>query len=212
MLYTERDMAGFAVAHPLARPIGTRWDYSDASTLIVSRIVRDAAGGDAAGVLGFARRELFAPLGMTTATLEVDATGTPVGSTAMLASARDWARLGYLYAHDGEIGGRRILPERWADYVSRSTLGTTYGAGFWTNRGPSAEAAGRIRAGMPCDGFFASGVLGQRVYIMPADDLVIVRFGITEKAPDYDIAGDLRLVREVRASLPPTPTPVCAKG
>jgi CubicO group peptidase (beta-lactamase class C family) len=211
MLYTERDMAGFAQAHRLARPIGTRWDYSDASTLIVSRIVRDAAGGDAASVLGFARHELFGPLGMSTATLEVDATGTPVGSTAMLASARDWARLGYLYAHDGVVGGRRILPEGWVRYVRTSTLGSTYGAGFWTNDGPSPEAAGRIAAGMPCDGFFASGVLGQRVYIMPSNDLVIVRFGITEKAPDYDIAGDMRLVREVIASLPPTRKPACAK-
>ena len=212
MLYTERDMAAFAEAHRLARPVGSRWDYSDASTLIVSRIVRDAAGGDAAGVLGFARRELFAPLGMTTATLEVDATGTPVGSTEMLASARDWARLGYLYAHDGVIGGRRILPEGWVRYSATSTLGTTYGAGFWTNDGPSPEAAGRIRAGMPCDALFASGVLGQRVYIMPSNDLVIVRFGITQKEPDYDIAGDMRLVREVLASQPESPAPTCARA
>ncbi len=212
MLYTERDMAGFAERRPLARPIGTRWDYSDASTLIVSRIVRDAAGGDASSVLGLARRELFDPLGMKTATLETDATGTPVGSTGMLASARDWARFGYLYAHDGVIGGRRLLPPGRVAYSRTSTLGTSYGAGFWTNDGPSPEAAGRIRAGMPCDGFFASGVLGQRVYILPSSDLVIVRFGVTEAAPDYDIAGDMRLVREVRASLPTAPRPACSKG
>ena len=109
MLYTERDMAGYAEARPLSWPPGTRWDYSDASSLIVSRIVRDAVGGRAADVVQFARRELFNPLGMRTPVLEFDATGTPVGSTGLLASARDWARLGCLYAHDGMIDGHRIL-------------------------------------------------------------------------------------------------------
>jgi len=208
MLFTERDMAGYAEAHRLARPIGSRWDYSDASTLIVSRIVRDAAGGD---VQAFARRELFDPLGMKTAILTTDATGTPVGSTEVLASARDWARLGELYARDGVIGGQRILPEGWVRYSAASTLGTSYGAGFWTNDGPSPEARGRVSGGMPCDVLFASGVLGQRVYIIPSADVVVVRLGLTEKWPDFGIAGDVRLVREVLAALPAGPTPACAR-
>jgi CubicO group peptidase (beta-lactamase class C family) len=210
MLFTERDMASFAEAHRLARPVGSRWDYSDASTLIVSRIVRDAAGGDQTSVLAFAKRELFGPLGMTNAVIQTDATGTPVGSTGVLASARDWARLGELYARDGVIAGRRVLPEGWVRYSATSTLGSSYGAGFWTNDGPSAEAAGRIRGGMPCDMLFASGVLGQRVYIIPSADVVIVRMGVTEKWPDFDIAGDERLVREVLAALQAGARPACA--
>ena len=209
MLFTERDMAGYAEAHRLARPIGSRWDYSDASTLIVSRIVRDAAGGD---VQAFARHALFDPLGMKTAILTTDATGTPVGSTGVLASARDWARLGELYARDGVIGGQRLLPEGWVRYSASSTLGSSYGAGFWTNDGPDPNAKGRIRGGMPCDMLFASGVMGQRVYVIPSADVVIVRLGITQKWPDFDIAGDIRLVREVMQALPPTPTPACARA
>jgi len=201
MLYTERDMAGYAEARPLARPPGTRWDYSDASTLIVSRIVRDAVGGRAADVLQFAQRELFTPLGMRTPVLEFDATGTPVGSTGLFASARDWARLGYLYAHDGVIDGHRILPEGWVRYSVTPTLNTDYGAGLWTNEDAARSAAGRIRGGMPHDAFYASGVLGQRVYIMPSQDLVIVRLAVTQKWPDFDIGGDLLLIREVLASL-----------
>jgi len=211
MLFTERDMAGFAEAHRLARPIGSRWDYSDASTLIVSRIIRDAAGGS---VQAFARHELFDPLGMKTAILTTDATGTPVGSTGVLASARDWARLGELYARDGVVGGQRILPQGWVRYSATSTLGSSYGAGFWTNDGPDPDAKGRIRGGMPCDMLFASGVLGQRVYIIPSADVVIVRLGVTQKWPDFDIAGDIRLVREVTQALPPAPAPApaCAKA
>ena len=211
MLFTERDMAGYAEAHGLARPIGSRWDYSDASTLIVSRIVRDAAA-DEGGVQAFARRELFDPLGMKTAILTADATGTPVGSTGILASARDWAKLGELYARDGVVGGQRILPEGWVDYSARSTLGTSYGAGFWTNRSTDPDARGRAHGGMPCDMLYASGVLGQRVYIVPSADVVIVRFGVTQKWPDFDIEGDKRLVREVLAALPAAAKPACAKA
>jgi CubicO group peptidase (beta-lactamase class C family) len=44
-------------------------------------------------------------------TFEVDKTGTPVGATYVLASARDWVRFGWLYVDDGVIGDRGILPE-----------------------------------------------------------------------------------------------------
>ena len=212
MLFTEQDMAGYAEARPLRRAPGTEMDYSDASTVIVARIVRDAAGGTGAAVLAFAQRELFQPLGMQSMVMEADATGTPVGSTFFLASARDWARLGMLYLNDGVAGGRRILPRGWARYSAASTLGTSYGAGFWTNAGRDPGALGRIRGGMPCDTFFASGNLGQRVYIIPSRDLVIVRLAVTQEWPDFDIAGDNRLIRAVLAALGPGQAPACAAG
>jgi CubicO group peptidase (beta-lactamase class C family) len=208
MLYGERDMAGFAESRPLQEKPGTAMRYSDASALIVSRIVRDAVGGNGAAVQSFARRELFDPLGMKSVVMEMDATGTPIGSTHIFASGRDWARLGLLYLNDGVVSGRRILPEGWVRYSRTSTLGTSYGAGFWTNDGMDADARGRIEAGMPCDAFFASGNLGQRVYIMPSRKLVIVRLGVTPP-PDYDIAGDLRFIRDVLATLPPAPAADC---
>jgi CubicO group peptidase (beta-lactamase class C family) len=208
MLYTEGDMAGYAESAALQEPPGAAMRYSDASTLIVSRIVRDAAGGSGADAQTFAKRELFGPLGMTSVVMETDAVGTPVGSTSFLASARDWARLGLLYLNDGVLGGRRILPEGWVRYSVTPTLGTSYGAGFWTNAGRDGPALGRIGAGMPCDAFFASGNLGQRVYVMPSDRLVIVRMGVTQQ-PDYDIRGDLRLIREVLAAAGSPPSSDC---
>ena len=200
MLFLEPDMAGFAEhAHLKAAP-GMRWEYTSGNTLILSRIVRDAVGGRAQDVVEFARKELFEPLGITTATIEFDKTGTPVGSIYVFASARDWARFGELYRNDGVANGRRILPEGWVKYSAAPTLDTDYGAGFWTNRGAHGEdAKARIRLGMPEDAFYGSGNLGQRVVVIPSEDLVIVRLGLTH-SPGFDMKGLLRLISETSAA------------
>jgi CubicO group peptidase (beta-lactamase class C family) len=200
MKYIERDMAGFAESAELATAPGSAWNYHDGNTIILSRLIRDAAGGHAADVLRFARRELFDPLDMRSVTLEFDATGTPEGSSQMLASARDWARFGLLYLGDGVVGGRRILPEGWVDYSAALTPGAWagVGAGFWTNRGDSRGSRFRTSLGMPHEAFFASGTFGQYVIIVPSERLVIARFGTS--ANQYDIAGVSRLVAEVIAA------------
>jgi CubicO group peptidase (beta-lactamase class C family) len=200
MLFLEPDMAGFAEHARLQATPGSKWDYTSGNTLILSRILRDAVGGRAQDVVEFAQRELFGPLGITTATIEFDSTGTPVGSIYILASARDWARLGTLYLNDGIVDGRRILPEGWVKYSAAPTLDTDYGAGFWTNRGSHGDAEGRIRAGMPADSFYGSGNLGQRIVIAPSAGLVIVRLGLTH-SPDSDMKGLLRLVADTSSAL-----------
>jgi CubicO group peptidase (beta-lactamase class C family) len=190
MLYLERDMAGFAERARLEAAPGTRFDYTSGNTLILSRIVRDAVGGRAEDVLSFAQRELFGPLGMRGVTFELDATGTPVGSTYVLAPARDWARFGLLYLNDGMVDGRRVLPEGWVAYSSTRTLGTNYAAGFWLPGDPF----------WPPDAFFASGMLGQNVVIVPAERIVLVRVGLTDGG-DQDRSGVGRLLVDVMKAL-----------
>lgn len=192
MLFREPDMAGFAEHALLEAKPGTRWKYTGGNSLILSRIIRDAVGGHPDDVLRFARRELFDPLGMRTTTLEFDATGTPIGSTYMFASARDWARFGMLFLDDGVANGRRILPEGWVRYSSSPTLRTHYAAGFWLG-----SREWRDGWGVPPDSFFASGMLGQRVFVAPSERLVIVRFGVTHG----DEEGLGRLVADVIAAL-----------
>jgi CubicO group peptidase (beta-lactamase class C family) len=200
MKYVARDMAAFAEAADLESQPGGAWNYHDGNTIILSRLIRDAAGGHAADVLRFARAELFGPLGMRHVTLEFDATGTPEGASQMLASARDWARFGALYLDDGVVGGRRILPEGWVNYSATPTAAAWvgYGAGFWTNRGDSLGAKFRTDRGWPVDSFYASGTFGQYVIIVPSERIVIARFGTS--ANRYDIEGVSRLVTDVIAA------------
>jgi CubicO group peptidase (beta-lactamase class C family) len=201
MKYVEADMAGYAESIGLETPPGSAWNYHDGNTVIVSRLIRDAVGGHAADVLQFARTELFDPLGMHGVTLEFDATGTPEGSTQMLAPARDWARFGMLYLNDGVAGDKRILPEGWVKYSASATPNgwIGYGAGFWTNLGDSYGARYRIEQGWPRDAFFAKGTIGQYVIVIPSERLVIVRLGVSPNWP-LDADGVSRLVSDVVAA------------
>jgi CubicO group peptidase (beta-lactamase class C family) len=200
MKYIERDMAGFAESSVLETAPGSAWNYHDGNYLILSRLIRAAAGGHAADVLRFARRELFDPLGTRNVTLEFDATGTPEGSAQMLAPARDWARFGLLYLNDGVVGGKRILPEGWVSYSAALTPNgwVGIGAGFWTNRGDSKGSQFRTSLGMPHDAFYASGTFGQYVIIIPSERLVVVRLGTSGNR--YDIEGVSQLVAEMIAA------------
>jgi CubicO group peptidase (beta-lactamase class C family) len=200
-MFLESDMPAYAVNAKMIAPVGTRFHYSSATTEILARIIRDAAGGPEQ-TLAFAWRELFNPLGMRSVTLEFDAAGTLQGSTWMLASARDWARFGLLYLNDGVVGGKRLLHEDWVDFCAAATLDSDYAAGFFTNRSDHPNARGRVRLGMPRDAFFASGDLGQRIVIMPSQHLVVVRLGDSVD-PTGDIRGLARLVREVIAATQP---------
>lgn len=194
MLFVRGDMAGFAASRPLGQPPRTAWDYTSANTLILDRLIGHRVGGGPAQLRRFAQQQLFDPLGMGEVIFEYDAAGTFVGSSYVYATARDYARFGGLYLADGLApDGRRILPQGWVAWSRRATLGRGYGAGFWTNDGPGAAAAERVAAGFPADGFFASGIQGQRIYIVPSKSLVIVRFGYSS-APDFGLSDDIGLI------------------
>jgi CubicO group peptidase (beta-lactamase class C family) len=200
MLYAQGDdMAAFARQARMLAPPGQRWGYSSASTQLAAREVRDAVGGSAEAVQRFAHEHLFAPLGMRHATMEMDASGTPVGGHYVLASARDWARFGELYRRDGLTAkGVRLLPEGWVDWSTTPTLGTPYGAGWWINRRVGTPS--RPMPDVPSDAFYALGNLGQYVVVVPSERLVVVRLGRahTER---YDISAVNRLVAATIESL-----------
>lgn len=204
IMYTVRDKAAAVQAAPAARPPGTAWAYTDGHYLLLGRLMRDALGGSGADVPGFAQAALFGPLGMRHAALDVDATGTPMGASHMLASARDWARLGQLYLDDGRIGARRILPEGWVAMAATPTLDTGYGAGWWTNRRPGLVPGWGAPWGLPsapADAFFARGFMGNFVVVVPSRRLVLVRLSVSTQRGD-DIGETDRLLGAVLAALP----------
>lgn len=116
MLLRVPDTAAYAAEKDLVAEPGSKWRYSSGSTNILSRFVRQKLGD--AEYLTFPRRALFGPLGMDSAVIEPDDSGTFVGSSFMYATVRDWAKFGQLYLQDGLWGGKRILPEGWVRYAT----------------------------------------------------------------------------------------------
>lgn len=190
MLFVEGDAGAFAASKALEHPPGTHWSYSSGTTNILSRILRETFADERA-YLRFPRERLFEPLGMTSAVLQPDASGTFVGSSFLYASARDWARLGLLFLRDGVWLGERILPEGWLAYSLKPTgisPEDQYGAHLWLKLPKSAEMG---EPPMPPDAFYMLGHDRQVVAMVPSRDLVIVRLGLTRAGADWDNARDL---------------------
>ena len=207
MEFDIADQSAFAANAGLRAKPGSEWRYTNCNFILLSRMIRNAAGGDATSARKFIERELFSPLGFEHATLEYDSAGVPLGTIHLWASARDWARFGLLYLHDGVAeSGQRLLPEGWVDYSAKLTPLSAdeygYGAGFWTQRGKSAAARARVAAGFPADSFMGIGSQGQYTIIIPSHDLVIVKIGWAYTPHDDHVAVE-RLVRETIAALRP---------
>jgi CubicO group peptidase (beta-lactamase class C family) len=149
--------------HGRAQRAGTDWHYSGGTSLILARLLRDTFPSE---------RELFEPLGMRSAVLEPDASGTFVAASFMYASARDWARLGLLYLQDGVWQGRRLLPEGWVAYTLtpvKPAPEARYGAHMWLKL-PESPNLGEPP--MPDDSYYMLGYDQQIVAVVPSRDLV----------------------------------------
>jgi len=122
--------------------------------------------GSGAALIELLRSRVLDPIGMHSADPRLDAAGTFIGSSYVFATARDFVRFGQLYLHDGVHAGRRILPEGWVAHGRRlrsnDEKGNGYGAHWWV---------------VDDDTFRASGYEGQRIWVTPDLDLVVVRMG-----------------------------------
>jgi hypothetical protein len=70
------------------------------------------------------------------------------------------------------VAGQRTLPEGWAKFVSTPAAAwkqPVYGGLFWVN----GDGAWNI----PKTAYFANGAGGQRTFIIPTHDMVVVRMG-----------------------------------
>jgi CubicO group peptidase (beta-lactamase class C family) len=201
MLFTRPDTAAYAAGLPLEAQPGTKWNYSTGTTQIISRIIRQTFA-DQAEYLAFPRTALFNKIGMRGALITPDASGTFVGGAFVFACARDWARFGLLYLHDGMWAGERVLPEGWVKFTTTPAPAGKgiYGAQFWLNQGELDEpGTKRLYAEAPHDLFYCAGYQTQLVIVIPSRRLVLVRLGMTTRgvwSMDDFVSAVLRAIPE----------------
>lgn len=193
MLFNNGDMSEYAVTRPLEYAPGTHWYYSSGTANIISFLVRKEFESDTA-CYAFIRDQFFEKIGITDAVFEIDPSGDFVGSSYLYATARDYARFALLYQNDGLFNGEQILPSGWVDYTKTPASGSNgaYGALFWLNRGGEYPSA-------PPDMYSCEGHDGQRIFILPSKDLIVVILGYSPK-PDHVMDFDL-LLKDIISTL-----------
>ncbi len=160
------------LADILNRPLqswpGTEFVYDTAACHILSGVLGWVTGMDEAE---WARRTLFAPLGITDWRWDRDPQGRAFGGHGLALRTDDAAKLGVLALSGGRWHGRAVVPEAW---IARSTtvripLGARfgpleridYGYLWWTDRSLAHPV------------FTAWGWAGQFVFCVPVLELVV---------------------------------------
>jgi CubicO group peptidase (beta-lactamase class C family) len=135
--------------------------------------------------LDFGKKHLFEPIGISSVRWS-EAHGDSEGATGMALTARDMAKIGYLYLNNGTWEGKQIIPEEWVRESTRVqikvpsvpyfSIHLDYGFLWW------------IHSVGDHDAFSAVGFGGQYITVVPELDLVVV-ITTTEashtKAPRY---------------------------
>jgi CubicO group peptidase (beta-lactamase class C family) len=191
--------AELALALKIDAPPGSRFEYNNANSelagVILDRALKKAGRGDYAAYLS---RVLFKPLGMGDAHLWLDHEGGEPRFFAFLEMrARDWLRLGIMIDRKGKFDNAQVLPAGWIKTITTpSALNPNYGIQTWIGLpwsryrpyGPrSAVKMSNIEPYLANDMVFFDGFGGERVYIAPSLDLVIVRIGEPSFAFDDSI-------------------------
>jgi CubicO group peptidase (beta-lactamase class C family) len=150
------------------------WDYSDPGYTHLAWAFAAVAGRE---LRDYLEERLFSRIGVE-ASWELQGGSGFLGPrtnahTGLHMSGRDLARVGYLLLHGGEWAGEQLVPREWITTATSPSqpYWPSYGYGFWTN------ATGEWLDGAPRDLFVLAGYGGNRCYVVPSEDLVVVRVG-----------------------------------
>lgn len=185
MLYLSEDITRSQLIKPAQYKPNTHWNYSSGTSNLLAGILRNQFKTHQE-YLDFWYSALIDKIGMNSMLVETDMAGNFVGSSYAWATTRDWAKFGLLYLHNGNWNGEQLFDESWAKYVATptNTSNGEYGAHFWLN-------AGGKYPDVPRDLYSANGFQGQKVFIIPSLDLVIVRMGL-KKGEGLDLNAFLK--------------------
>ncbi len=176
MLFLAEDVTTTQLKKSLVGKPNETWNYSSGTTNLLSKILRDQFK-TYQEYLDFWYTDLIDKIGMNSMVIETDLSGNYIGSSYAWATARDWAKFGLLYLHNGNWNGEFLFDEDWVKYATTPTPSSDgwYGAQIWLN-------AGNRYPDVPKNMYSFNGYQGQNVFILPDQDMVIVRLGLTKNA------------------------------
>jgi hypothetical protein len=187
-------MDGFAAGlEETFAPPGETWRYVSIDTHVIGMVIRGATGRSIPELLS---EHIVRPMGLEARPYYLtDGEGTAFVLGGLAMTTRDYARLGLMFAQDGRLDGRRIVPKDWVRASTAPTAPTApgrpgYGYQWW------------IPAGAEAGEFMARGVYGQYVWVHRPSGVVIA-----VNAADRDFrapgvhAGNIEMFRKIAAAL-----------
>ncbi|MCW0235565.1 MAG: beta-lactamase family protein [Ferrovibrio sp.] len=167
------DAARYVLEQPMWRSEpGDNYNYSGGSAVVLAEILRKVSGG--MDITMLSKTLLFDPLGITDFEWAVW-NNRPVIASGLRLRPRDLAKVGQLVLDGGKWQGRQIVSEKWiADSIAPQINGQSpffYGYQWWLGRS--------LLDGRQVDWAAGFGEGGQRVFIIPEFDIVVVlNFGL----------------------------------
>ncbi len=180
---------------------GTEFTYNSANSQLLMLILQRATNRAYAEYIS---EKLWRPLGAKPARLWMDREGgMPKGYSFFQARPRDWLRIGLAIKNNGVVGGRQVIPADWLTQLTTpSPNNPKYGFQTWIGsphvpeRFYNRNTPFGVKQADPFlvdDVLFFDGGGGQRVYVIPSADLVIVRTGMPSPAWDDGVIPNIVL-------------------
>ena len=161
------DRVRYVLSRPIVSPPGETWTYSGGSSALLGRLIE---GGTGQSLLAYGRERLFGPLGITDVTWSNGSDGRPAAASGLRMRPLDLARIGQMVLDGGRWEGRQVVPADWLaeSFKTRARVNErlTYGYQWWLGGG--------WPGGLNFVGGFGNG--GQRLFVVPKRDLVVVAF------------------------------------
>ncbi|WP_439534220.1 serine hydrolase domain-containing protein [Polymorphobacter sp.] len=178
-LFNASDIAAVARTAPQVKAPGTAFEYNNVNPQLLVAVLEKASGQPYEALLS---RRLWSRIAEHPGALWMDRPGgTPHGYCCLIATARDWLRIGRAL-----LPGTPLLTEAARTALLTPGPNPAYGQLIW--HGSPWNKVRAYRPGGPFgvthsapysapDLVFFDGYGGQRVYIVPSRQLVIVRTG-----------------------------------
>ncbi|MCE6976204.1 class C beta-lactamase-related serine hydrolase [Pseudomonas frederiksbergensis] len=153
---------------------GSAFGYKTVNTDVLGWIIARVTGRNVAQLLS---ERIWSHLGAEQdAYFTVDSIGTPFAGGGLNTGLRDLARFGEMLRNDGSFNGQQIVPKAVVDDIRRGGDKQVFAkAGYDLQKGWSYRSMWWV-TNKEGGAFMARGVHGQRIYIDPKAEMVIVRY------------------------------------
>lgn len=155
---------------PMKFDSGEKWVYNDICAMLCSAIIQKASGKP---LDEFAKEHLFEPLGIREYYWYRNAQNITGGMGNLYITNLDFAKIGLLVLNKGKWKNQQIISANWIEEISTKRLdlpdlgpfANSYGYFWWIGQ--------KNIHGKDYEYFFASGNGGNKLYIIPQENIVI---------------------------------------